>query len=90
VHIGKNWTAHRVTDWEIEELFFNSPLALGNDEAHSEREQRFYALGQTNRGRWLFVSFTVRQNLVRPISAREMTRRERIAYEGTQEDSDIQ
>jgi hypothetical protein len=37
-------------------------------------------LGQTNAGRWLFVSFTIRQDLIRPISAREMNARERKTY----------
>jgi hypothetical protein len=29
-NIGKNWTKHRVTDWECEEVFFNQPLAVGS------------------------------------------------------------
>lgn len=89
-NIGKNWEKHRVTDWEIEELFFNSPVAFGVDAAHSRNEPRYYALGQTNRGRWLFLVFTVRNRLVRPISARDMNARERRAYEGTKEDTDVQ
>lgn len=89
-NIGKNWPEHRVTDWDIEEIFFNSPLALRDDSAHSQKEQRFYALGQTNRGRLLFVAFTIRRNLVRAISARDMSRRERSIYESTKEDSDVQ
>jgi uncharacterized protein len=89
-NIGKNWTKHGVTDWEIEEVFFNSPVALGGDTGHSHLEPRYFALGQTNRGRWLFVAFTVRRNLVRPISARDMNARERRIYETTKEDSDVQ
>jgi len=89
-NIGKNWLKHGVTDWEIEEIFFNSPIAFRSDATHSEREPRHYALGQTNRGRRLFVSFTVRGRLVRPMSARDMNARERRSYEATQEDSDVQ
>ena len=89
-NIGKNWPEHRVTDWEIEETFFNSPLLLAPNVAHSQKETRFYALGQTNRGRWLFVSFTLRGQLVRPISARDMNRVERRVYETQKEDSDVQ
>ena len=89
-NIGKNWSKHRVTDWEIEEVFFNSPIAFGADTAHSQAESRFFALGQTNRGRWLFVAFAVRRSLVRAISARDMNARERRAYEGTKEDSNVQ
>jgi uncharacterized DUF497 family protein len=89
-NIGKNWPKHRVTDWEIEEVFFNSPFALGGDAGHSQVESRYFALGQTNRGRLLFIAFTVRRNLVRPISARDMNARERRIYESTKEDSDVQ
>ena len=75
-NIGKNWTKHHVTDWECEEIFLNRPLVLGSDEGHSKTERRYYALGQTHRGRALFGSFTVRGRLIRPISFRDMNARE--------------
>jgi uncharacterized DUF497 family protein len=89
-NIGKNWPTHRVTDWECEEVFFNQPLAVGSDSGHSRGELRYYALGQTDRGRWLYVAFTVRDRLIRPISARDMNARERRIYESSKEGSDIQ
>jgi len=89
-NIGKNWEKHRVTDWECEEVFFNQPLALGADVEHSKSEPRYYALGQTDRGRLLSVSFAVRNRLIRPISVREVNSRERKIYESTQEDTYIQ
>ena len=89
-NIGKNWTKHRVTDWEIEEIFLNQPIAFGTDAAHSRSEARYFARGQTNRGRWLFVAFTLRGNLVRPITARDMNARERRSYETSKEDTDVQ
>ena len=89
-NIGKNWTKHRVTDWEIEEVFLNIPIAFGSDDAHSSTEARYFALGQTNRGRGLFVAFTIRERLVRPISARDMNMRERRSYEALKEDTDVQ
>ena len=88
-NIGKNWPKHGVTDWEIEEIFLNLPIAVGGDPSHSFTEPRYFALGQTNRGRRLFVAFTIRGRLVRPISAREMTARERKSYEALKEDTDI-
>ncbi|MDX9736232.1 MAG: BrnT family toxin [Thermoanaerobaculia bacterium] len=72
----KNRVSHRVTFWEAEEVFFNEPLLLRPDEAHSRLERRFMALGSTDAGRLLFISFTVRRHLIRVISARDMTRRE--------------
>ena len=89
-NIGKNWPKHRVTDWEIEEVFLNVPIAFGSDASHCSGEDRYFALGQTNRGRWLFVAFTVRERLVRPISARDMNTRERRSYEALKEDTQIQ
>jgi len=88
-NIGKNWLKHRVTDWEAEEVFFNSPIAYGFDPEHSRKEPRFFALGQTNRGRHVFVAFTVRNALVRVISARDMNARERRSYENAKENSEV-
>ena len=77
---GKN-AKHRVLDDESEEVFFNLPLLLGPDETHSEHEDRYHVLGQTNAGRRLFLAFTNRGTHIRVISARDMTRKERRAYD---------
>ncbi len=42
------------------------------------------ALGVTYEGRRLFVAFTIRRSRLRIISARPMSRRERVAYEEAQ------
>jgi uncharacterized protein len=81
----KNWTTHRVPDSESEEVFFNRPFVIRRDLQHSKEEPRFYALGQTDRGRGLFVVFTVRGKLIRVISARDMTREERRIYQTHEE-----
>jgi uncharacterized protein len=77
----KNWVRHRVTQTECEEVFFNRPLVVSEDEVHSVDERRFFALGQTEAGRLLFVAYTIRNERVRVISARDMIRSERRAYE---------
>jgi hypothetical protein len=77
----KNLVSHGVTRTESEQVFFNVPLLLAPDRQHSQTEDRYYGLGVTNMGRPLFVVFTVRRDLVRVISARDMSRRERRAYE---------
>uniref|UniRef100_Q01SA5 BrnT family toxin n=1 Tax=Solibacter usitatus (strain Ellin6076) TaxID=234267 RepID=Q01SA5_SOLUE len=76
----KNWQRHRVTPEEAEDVFFNEPLVVRSDVRHSKEEKRYYALGQTSDGRYLFVAFTVRASLVRVISVRDMNRRERGTY----------
>ncbi len=77
----KNWETHRVSTAECEQIFFNLPLLVMPDTAHSQEEDRFYALGQTDAQRRLFVVFTMRGSLIRVISARVMNRREKKAYE---------
>lgn len=77
----KNWVAHGVACGEAEEVFFNVPLVLAADTEHSKVEVRYYGLGVTNAGRPLFVVSTIRGDLIRVISARDMSRRERRRYE---------
>ena len=80
-NLDKNWHSHHVAWWECEEVFFNRPRPIFEDSAHSGAEERVYVLGQTNAGRRLFVSFTIRHDLIRPISARDMNVRERKTYD---------
>ena len=77
----KNWEKHRVSAVECEQVFFNKPVLAVPDEEHSGSEARFYILGRTDTGRGLFVVFTTRGNLIRVISARDMSRKERKIYE---------
>lgn len=77
----KNQKKHQVTRWECEQLFFNEPLVIFDDEKHSKSESRRFALGQTDLHRKLMIVFTMRNNLIRVISARPMSRKERKYYE---------
>ena len=76
----KNLDRHQVTPLETEQVFFNTPLLAGGDPAHSDKENRFFALGQTDEGRELFVAFTMRARRLRVVSARDMSRKERRVY----------
>lgn len=76
----KNWDRHRVSPEEAESIFFNEPLVVRSDVRHSKREKRYYALGQTDMGRYLFAVFIIRGSRLRVISVRDMNRREREAY----------
>ncbi len=76
----KNWERHRVTPEEAEDVFFSEPLVVRGDVRHSKQEKRYYALGQTGTGRRLFIAFTIRGNLLRVISVRDMNQREMEAY----------
>ncbi|MCL1463602.1 BrnT family toxin [Argonema galeatum] len=52
------------------------------DPDHSYDEHRYIIIGESSQGRLLLVSYTERGNAIRLISAREVTRAERKAYEG--------
>ncbi len=77
---GRGTARHGVSRAEAEEVFFNRPVLLAEDAKHSAHERRYHLLGLSNGGRQLPVIFTVRQNLVRVISARPMSRKERSHY----------
>ena len=83
----KNWEAHQVAQAECEQVFFNRPVYVAPDLGHSQREPRYALLGRTYEGRLLAVVFTIRGTLVRVISARNMSRRDRRTYERLQEGS---
>jgi len=74
---------HGVSAAEAEHIFFNKPIIVTPDVAHSPTEPRFRALGSTNEGRRLTVIFTIRSGntLLRVISARDMHRKERAIYD---------
>jgi uncharacterized DUF497 family protein len=59
----KNQEKHGVTMAEAEQLFFNIPLLMLEDSAHSEAEARIHALGKTDRGRRLHIYPTRNGNL---------------------------
>jgi len=82
----KNLLAHNVSYGECEQLFFNEPVIILTDPKHSQVEPRYAAFGRTDEGRLLIIIFTMRGQLIRVISARDMNRKEKTFYEkGTEE-----
>ena len=77
----KSSDKHNVSQAEAEQVFFNQPLLLLEDKAHSKKEMRFHALGKTDQDRKLHITFTIRANKIRVISARPMHKKERKSYE---------
>lgn len=78
----KSTEKHGVSQAEAEQVFFNKPMLMSEDAKHSEKEPRINALGQTDAGRLLHVTFAARHGgtVIRVISARAMSRRERGIY----------
>ena len=81
----KSVEKHGVGRSESEQVFFNEPLLVVVDAGHSAMESRFHALGHSDGERLLHITFTLRRDarLIRIISARDMSRKERILYEQT-------
>lgn len=76
----KNWISHQVSRSECEQVYFNEPLVVSEDDKHSQQEQRWYLQGKTDTERLLFIAFTIRGKLIRIISARDMHKNERKIY----------
>ena len=82
-NIDKNLKKHSVSNQEAEEVFFNKPIVFSEDKKHSTTERRYMLWGKTNTKRKLTIFFTIRNNKIRVISARDMHKKERGEYEKT-------
>ncbi len=71
----KNWILHQVSKNECEQVFFNAPIIVGDDKFHSQSELRWFLLGKTDNKRQLFIVFSIRDKLIRVISARNMSKK---------------
>jgi len=80
----KNWISHQVSRKEQEEVFYDTKSKRFNDPKHSTPfEKRFLLFGKTKQGKKLVIAFTMREEKIRPISARPMKRKEVPMYEKT-------
>jgi uncharacterized DUF497 family protein len=79
----KSADRHGVGQAEAEQVFFSERLLVMEDVRHSLGERRFHALGRTLDGRRLHATFALRAGgtLIRVISARDMSRKERKVHE---------
>ncbi len=78
----KNRIKHGVAEKECEEIFGDKQAIGFPDKQHStQHEKRFMLLGITQKRRRLAVLYTIRRGLIRVISARDQSRRERRQYE---------
>jgi uncharacterized protein len=76
-----NLKKHGVSFNEATEVFGDDFSSCVPDPDHSLGEERYLLFGSSSKGRHLVVSFTERTEVIRIISARHMTRKERTAYE---------
>lgn len=71
----KSLIKHNVTGEEAEETFYNRV------KCRKANDDRYHLFGQTDTGRRLFVVFKFNGSIVRVISARDMTQKERNYYD---------
>jgi uncharacterized DUF497 family protein len=77
----ENIRCHQVS-FEEAATVFSDPLSVtAYDPDHTIDEDRYITIGWSNRRRLLMVAYTERGDNIRIISARELTRNERKAYE---------
>ena len=76
-----NLAKHAVSFEEAKTVFDDPVYVDFYDPDHSQDENRYIMIGQSGQGRLLLVSYTERDDIIRLISAREVTRGEREAYE---------
>jgi uncharacterized DUF497 family protein len=78
----KNAEKHDVSQMEAEQVFFNQPLLLMDDVKHNRIEARLHAMGKSDAGRLLHITFMLKHEgtRIRVISARDMSRKERAHY----------
>ena len=80
----KNLQKHCVSFEEAQTVFFDDDAVQFWDENHSQREDRFLMLGMSSRLRILLVVHCFRENdaIIRIISARKATQKEKQEYPG--------
>lgn len=76
-----NEQKHGVSFVEASEVFDDDHSSAVSDPDHSIDEARYLIFGVSKQGRHLVVAYTERGDRIRLISARQMTSRERRAYE---------
>jgi len=79
--VDKLQSKHNVSPPEVQELFLNRPQVRFVEKGHYANENVYFAMGQSDSGRYLIVFFIYKQDrraLI--ISARDMTRAERKQY----------
>lgn len=76
-----NFKKHGVTFGEAATIFADPLASIKDDPDHSDFEERFIIIGTSQKYRMLVTVFTERKNIIRIISSRLATNKERKQYE---------
>ncbi len=80
-NIDKSYLKHGITPKEAEEIFLDDNVLLQEDFKHSQKEERYIAIGRLAQDKTLFAVFTLRGSKIRIISIRRANRKEKGQYE---------
>lgn len=81
-NLNKNFKKHKVANQEAEEIFTDEASFIFEDKTHSTDKEKHYGIfGKTGEGRLLSIVFTLREEKIRIISARDISKKERRSYE---------
>ena len=84
-NIQKNEIKHGVSRLEAESLFYDPLIAIYIDKKHStSRETRYIAYAQSYTEQIMMCAFTIRTKIIRIISVRRASKKERGWYEKEQ------
>ena len=75
-----NVRKHSVTFEEARSCFYDPHQIAFYDPDHSDDEERELLIAHSNQGRILIVSYTIRNDVIRIISARKSTKSEETRY----------
>ena len=76
-----NRVNHVIAFEEAQTVFIDPVARIFDDEVHSVDEEREIIIGHSARDRLLLVCFAQRDDIIRIISARKATKKERTDYE---------
>lgn len=89
-NINKNFKKHKLSNKEIEQVFINDRKKFTfEDQKHSVIEKRYGIFGKTDDEKLLSIVFALRKDIIRVITARPMSKRERRSYEKIKTNSKI-
>ena len=72
---------HRIDLYDASAVFFDTFFSSDYDAGHSGTEDRYRIVGKMQDGKLLYVSYTIRVDVVRLITARKATKKEGELYE---------
>lgn len=80
-NVDKNYEKHLISSNVSEEPFTDKNLITYPDTTHSKTENLHNLIGKTEHNDILFITYTLRKDKIRIISARVADKKERMTYE---------